>query len=103
MNGGTDYILPSMPEYSRREIAYLIQHEKVHHLDDFILRRSLLGMLGLVTHEMVDELAGIFAHNLGWKPDEKQAEVSRMLSILADRHGVVFPQEYGDGVERDES
>ena len=103
MNGGTDYILQSIPEYSRREIAYLIQHEKVHHLDDFILRRSMLGMLGRVTHAMVDELAGIFANNLGWNPDEKQAEVSRMLSILAARHGVVFPKEHPEGVSGDES
>ena len=88
MNGGTDYILQSTPEYSRREITYLIQHEKVLHLDDFILRRSMLGMLGRVKQEVVEELAGIFANNLGWDLEEKAAEVARTLSILADRHGV---------------
>jgi glycerol-3-phosphate dehydrogenase len=98
MNGGTDYILRSMPEYSRREITYLIQHEKVHHLDDFILRRSMLGMLGKVKQEMIDELAGIFANTLGWNQEERQAEVARMLSILAARHGVVFSNEHQDGI-----
>jgi len=88
MNGGTDYILQSTPEYSRREITYLIQHEKVLHLDDFILRRSMLGMLGRVKQEVVEELAGIFANNLGWDLEEKAAEVARTLSILAARHGV---------------
>jgi glycerol-3-phosphate dehydrogenase len=88
MNGGTDYILQSMPAYSRREITYLIEHEKILHLDDFILRRSMLGMLGQVKREMVEELSGIFANNLGWDLEAKQAEVARTLSILADRHGV---------------
>jgi glycerol-3-phosphate dehydrogenase len=88
MNGGTDYILQSIPEYSRREITYLIQHEKVFHIEDFILRRSILGMLGRAKREMVEELAGIFANNLGWDLEEKAAEVARTLSILAARHGV---------------
>ena len=88
MNGGTDYILQSMPEYSRREITYLIQHEKVLRLDDFLLRRSMLGMLGRVNRAMVEELAGVFANNLGWNKEQKEAEVTRTLSILADRHGV---------------
>jgi glycerol-3-phosphate dehydrogenase len=88
MNGGTDQILPSLLEYSRREITYLIQHEKIHHIDDFILRRSMLGMLGKVTRAMVEDLAGIFANNLDWSKEQRQAEVTRTLSILAERHGV---------------
>jgi glycerol-3-phosphate dehydrogenase len=88
MNGGTDHVLQSIPDYSRREITYLIQHEKVFHIEDFILRRSMLGMLGKVKREMVEELAGVFANNLGWDLVERQAEVARTLSILADKHGV---------------
>lgn len=88
MNGGTDYVLRSIPDYSRREIAFLIQHEKVYHLDDFLLRRSMLAMLGKVTRETVDELAGVFANVLGWNDEQRQVEVARTLSILADRHGV---------------
>lgn len=88
MNGGTDFVLRTLPDYSRREITFLIQHEKIHHLDDFILRRSLLAMLGRVTRETVDELAGVFANVLGWDAEQRQAEVARTLSILADRHGV---------------
>ena len=88
MNGGTDFILKTIPDYSRREITFLIQHEKIHHLDDFLLRRSLLAMLGRVTRETVEELASVFANVLGWDVDQKQAEVARTLSILADRHGL---------------
>jgi len=88
MNGGTDFVLRSMPDYSRREISYLIQHEKIHHLDDFLLRRSMLAMLGRVTQEMIDEIVVIFANALGWNEEEKQAETARTISILRDRFGV---------------
>ena len=88
MNGGTDFILRSMPDYSRREMIFLVQHEKIVHLDDFVLRRSMLAMLGRLTREMVDELADVFGNALGWNAGQKAAEVARTLSILADRHGV---------------
>jgi glycerol-3-phosphate dehydrogenase len=88
LNGGTDFFLKSMPDYSRREIIFLVQHEKIFHLDDFVLRRSMLAMLGLVTREMIDELAGVFSNTLGWDADQRAAEVARTLLILEDRHGV---------------
>ena len=88
MNGGTDRILLTLPEYSLREIHFLVAHEKILHLDDFILRRSMLAMLGRLSREALDELAGVLANALGWTKEQREAEVSRTLSILADRHGV---------------
>ncbi len=88
MNGGTDQILRSLPDHSRREITFVLQHEKVIHLDDFLLRRSMLCMLGRVTRETIDELAGIFSNYFGWNAEQRETEVARALSILADRHGV---------------
>ncbi|HSG42991.1 MAG TPA: glycerol-3-phosphate dehydrogenase/oxidase [Anaerolineales bacterium] len=98
LNGGTDRILRTLPDYSMREIIFLTTHEKILHLDDFILRRSMLGMLGRVTREMVDELAGVFANALGWLDEERSVEVERTLSILADRHGVDLKRT--EGVKR---
>jgi glycerol-3-phosphate dehydrogenase len=88
MNGGTDFIFRSLPEYSLREIIFLAQHEEICHLDDFLLRRSMLAMLGRVTGEVVEELAGALANALGWDEEQKAAEVARALLILSDRHGV---------------
>jgi len=90
MNGGTDRLLLTLPDYSLREIIFVVSHEKVLHLDDFILRRSMLAMLGHLSREMLDELAGALANALGWTKEQKEAEVERTLSILADRHGVRF-------------
>lgn len=90
MNGGTDRLLLTLPDYSMREIIFLVTHEKILHLDDFILRRSMLAMLGHLTREMLDEVAGMLANALGWTKEQRKAEVERTLSILADRHGVRF-------------
>ena len=86
MNGGTDFLLKSLPDYSLREISFLVQHEKIVHLDDFLLRRSMLAMLGRVTRGMVEELAGVLGNSLGWDRAQKDAEAARTLSILSDRH-----------------
>ena len=88
MNGGTDFILKTVPDTSRREITFLVQHEKIFHLDDFVLRRSMLAMLGHLTREMIDELANVFSNILGWDAEQRSAEVARTLFILEDRHGV---------------
>lgn len=83
-----DRPLKSLPEYSRREIAFLTQSEKVVHLDDIILRRSLLGMLGGMTRPALDELADIVGESLGWEGERVKAEVARTLDLMATRHGV---------------
>jgi glycerol-3-phosphate dehydrogenase len=88
MSGGTNQLLQHLPNMSRREVTFLVQREKVHHLDDFILRRSMLAMLGYLTTDAVHELAGVLSNILGWDNEQMSAEVTRTLSILADRHGV---------------
>ena len=83
-----DVLLNSRPDYSRREIAFLAQNEKVVHLDDLLLRRSMLAMLGRLTRPAVDELAQVAGDALGWNESQKQAEVMRVLELLAARHAV---------------
>lgn len=85
-----DRPLQSLPDYSRREIAFLGQVEKVIHLDDLVLRRSLLAMLGQLNQERLKELADVLGDALGWDGRQKQAEVARTLALLGDRHGVRF-------------
>lgn len=83
-----DQPLKFLPEYSRREVGFLCQNEKIIHLDDLILRRSMLGMLGQLTHPALDELADVVGESLGWDAAQKKAEVTRTLDLLATRHGV---------------
>ncbi len=85
-----DAPLDSLPSYSRREIAFLAQHEKIIHLDDLLLRRSMLAMLGRLNRNVIEEIADVLAECLKWRPGQKDAEVARSLKILADKHEVTL-------------
>ncbi len=74
--------------YTQREIAYLSIHEKVNHLEDVILRRTMLGMLGRLTRDLVDELAAVVGEALGWDNERRKSEVTSTLEAMADLHGV---------------
>ncbi len=83
-----DQPLKSLPEYTHREIAFLALHEKVKHLDDLILRRTMLAMLGRLTRERIEELAEVLGDSLGWNNEQKNAEAARAIRLLGDRHSV---------------
>jgi glycerol-3-phosphate dehydrogenase len=85
-----DEPLKSLPGYTRREVAFLALHEKVCHLDDLLLRRTMLAMLGRLTKECIEELADVLGNSLSWDDEQKKAEAARALRLLADRHGVQF-------------
>ena len=70
------------------EVSYLAQAEKVVHLEDFILRRSSLGMLGVVTRPLLEELSAVIGEALGWREEERQSELAQTISRLATRHRV---------------
>jgi glycerol-3-phosphate dehydrogenase len=48
----------------------------------------MLAMLGHLSRQALTETAEALAAVLGWTAEQKEAEVARTLSILADRHGV---------------
>lgn len=85
-----DNVLKSLPDYTRREILFLVQHEKIQRLDDILLRRTMLAMLGRLSKAGIEELSDILVEPLGWSGEQKNAEVARTLRLLADRHGVQF-------------
>jgi glycerol-3-phosphate dehydrogenase len=84
----TDIPLDSRSDWSRREVEFLVEREKAVHIDDILLRRSTLAWLGEVTRPLVGELADIMGDCLAWSDDQKQAEISRTLDLLKDKHGV---------------
>lgn len=88
INRTTDVPLKTLPEYTCREIAFLTQSEKAIHLDDILLRRTMLAMLGRLTKDNVEEIADAMGAALGWSIEQKNAEAERALRLLADRHGV---------------
>lgn len=85
-----DSPLKTVPDYSHREIRFIAEHEKAVHLDDVLLRRSLLAMLGRVTREAVEEVASVLADPLQWSDAQRAVEVERCLGLLRDRHGLML-------------
>ena len=86
--GNTAPVIKTDPHYTRGEIGEMAKREKIVHLDDLLLRRTLLGYLGQLTFPLVDELTNALGDALGWAGTQKSAEKQRALEILADRHGV---------------
>lgn len=74
--------------YSRREIEFVIEHERVVHLDDLVLRRTALALLGELTPGLLDELAGIMAAPMAWPEQAAAEETARARRILQERHGI---------------
>lgn len=81
-----DSPLKSLPDYSRGEVRFVAEREKVVHLDDLLLRRSMLAMLGRLTRESVAELGQVVGETLGWEADKVSTEVSRCLMLLTTMH-----------------
>jgi len=85
---GDDADLQALPGFSRRELLWLVQHEKIVHLDDFLLRRSLVAWLGKASAALLEELAVVIGDEQGWDPARRSAEMGRARALLADHHGV---------------
>jgi glycerol-3-phosphate dehydrogenase len=83
-----DTPLRTLPTYTKGEIAFIARHEKVVHLDDLLVRRSMLAMLGHLTRPAVEEIAESLAESLAWEVDQTAAEVGRFVEIMAERHHV---------------
>jgi glycerol-3-phosphate dehydrogenase len=88
--GKDAFALKTDPIYTRSEIAHMAKCEKIVHLDDLVLRRTLLAYLGQLTRSLVVELSIALGDCLGWDAAQKKTEVVRTLEILADRHGVLL-------------
>ncbi|KQS71231.1 glycerol-3-phosphate dehydrogenase [Rhizobium sp. Leaf371] len=76
------------PDYSERELLFLIRTESVEHLDDLLLRRTTLAITGDVSLAMVDAVLDLMAREKRWSAAGRMDERRRFLTLLADRHGV---------------
>jgi len=90
LQAGPDALLSFHRGYSRREIEFIAGRERVVHLDDLILRRTLIGMLGEASIPLLEELATIVSPVLGWSQQDAAAEVERTVQLLLRVHGVTL-------------
>lgn len=88
MQSGDDRALTHLPGYTAREIQFMAAEEKLVHLDDLILRRTLLGFLGRVNRPVLDELSAVIAPVLDWSENQGCQEIQRTAQLLESRYGV---------------
>jgi glycerol-3-phosphate dehydrogenase len=86
---GPDQPLRHHAGYTRREIEFLLARERVAHLDDLLLRRTHIALLGELTDGLFAELLALMAEARGWSRKETDAEGARVVEILQDRFGVL--------------
>jgi glycerol-3-phosphate dehydrogenase len=92
MCDGPDRPLRWLPECSQREIQYVASQEIIVHLDDLVLRRSIMALLGQLTQGLLEELAFVVAPVLAWPEKRVQQEIERTVKILREVHGVILPE-----------
>lgn len=88
VGAGEDRPITGLINYTSREIAYLVETEDVAHLDDLILRRTMIAILGLLSDDTLADLAEIIGETLGWGAHKIAEEIARTKEILKSKHGV---------------
>jgi glycerol-3-phosphate dehydrogenase len=88
LDAGPDRPLHSTRELSVRELEFMAGHEQVGHLIDVLIRRTSLAFRGLVTGELLSEIAEVLAVPLGWDRAAQAAEVQHAQDVLRRFHRV---------------
>ncbi|MDJ0351650.1 glycerol-3-phosphate dehydrogenase/oxidase [Pseudarthrobacter sp. PH31-O2] len=88
LDAAPDPLLHSTRELSVRELEFMARNEQIGHLIDVLIRRTSLAFRGLVTGELLHEVASILAGPLGWDAATQAAEISHAQEVLKRFHGV---------------
>jgi glycerol-3-phosphate dehydrogenase len=85
-----DKPLAHLSSYSVCEVRYIAANEMVYTLMDFVLRRSLIAMLGKLTHNLLVELSEIIGDELGWGASQREAQVAATRERLTEKNLVLL-------------
>lgn len=88
LDAGPDSLLHSTRELSVRELEFMAANEQIGHLVDVLIRRTSLAFRGLVTGELLNEIADSLAGPLGWDAAGRAAEIDHAQEVLQRYHGV---------------
>lgn len=88
LDAGPDRLLHSTHELSVRELEFMAASEQVAHLVDVLIRRTSLAFRGLVTGELLNEVAEVLSGPLGWDAAARAAEIRHAQDVLRRFHRV---------------
>ena len=87
--GGPDHPLVHHPDYSMREILFLVRAEDVVIPEDIVTRRTSLAISGTLDMGTLEEITDIMTADRGWSDREHDDALERTLAVLSDKHGQV--------------
>ncbi len=73
---------------STRELARMVERERVRHVDDVVLRRTSLAFTGDAGEGALTEIAEALAPLLGWDEARTAREIEACRELLREAHGV---------------
>jgi len=77
-----DAPVPGLSDFSSGEIDYISRYEHVETLADLVLRRTTLGIIGAVDHEVLTILANCVGKALDWPADRISHEITALEEYL---------------------
>lgn len=83
---GDDEIITA--DYSQREIMFIVENEKATNLNDIIIRRTLIGLLGYIDAESLKKIGEAAGKVMGWTEDQTRKAVQETAQYLIEKHGV---------------
>ncbi|GBQ61681.1 glycerol-3-phosphate dehydrogenase [Ameyamaea chiangmaiensis NBRC 103196] len=83
-----DEPLTTLPDYTRREIAFIARRELVGHLADVLFRRTTLALEGRLTPAVIADVAAVVSETLGWSAERRDDEANWCWRHATERHGV---------------
>jgi glycerol-3-phosphate dehydrogenase len=85
---GRDEPLANCPIYSVPEIAWIIRNEKVRRLEDVVLRRTNLALLGQISMPLLEELSHLCVKGQVFAQSERAQAVTDTAELLGHRFGI---------------
>ncbi|MFW5329669.1 glycerol-3-phosphate dehydrogenase/oxidase [Hydrogenophaga sp. ZJX-1] len=83
--------ITDLPDYFSGEMRYMAQQQRICHLADVVLRRTLLAIEGRCTQPALRMMAAVIGEELGWDGERQAQEVADTMGLLLQRHGVSVP------------
>lgn len=80
--------LTTLPDYSYQEIVAIARTERVARLEDVVLRRTHIALLGQASEAALAELGAVVGEALGWSPEHIAREVVACAHLIATRYSL---------------
>lgn len=82
--------LESATDHTLEELEWILLHEQVNHLDDLLLRRTLLATTARIGRRELDLIANLAGRTLGWDTARTAFEYKRTENLLRERHRMLL-------------